>query len=181
MSNSVAAADQAMTGLWDKHLEAEFAHKSPAEAMATMTSNPRVTIVPTMIGGRGAEELQNFYARHFLNQLPPDIEVITVSRTVGSSRVVDELVIKFTHTLQMDWVLPGVPPTGKRIEFAMVVVVYTEGDRISAENLYWDSATILRQAGLLNDPKLPVLGAESARNMLSHSAPLNELIRRTQR
>jgi carboxymethylenebutenolidase len=181
MSNSVAAGDKAMTGLWDKHLEAEFAHKSPAEAMATMTSNPRVTIVPTMIGGRGPEELQNFYARHFLNQLPPDLEVAPVSRTVGSGRVVDELVIKFTHTLQMDWVLPGIPPTGKRIEFAMVVIVYTEGDRISAENLYWDNATILRQAGLLNDPKLPVLGAESARNMLSHSAPLNELIRRTQR
>lgn len=181
MSNSVSGADKAMTGLWDKHLEAEFAHKSPAEAMATMTSNPRVTIVPTMIGGRGPEELQNFYAKHFLNQLPPDIEVVNVSRTVGVSRVVDELVVKFTHTVQMDWVLPGVPPTGKRIEFAMVVVVYTEGDRISAENLYWDSATILRQAGLLNDPKLPVLGAESARNMLSHSAPLNDLIRRTQR
>ncbi len=181
MSTSVAAAEKAMTGLWDKHLEAEFAHKSPAEALATMTSNPRVTIVPTMIGGRGTEELENFYARHFLNQLPPDIEVVQVSRTVGVSRVVDELVIRFTHTVQMDWVLPGIPPTGKRIEFAMVVVVYTEGDRISAENLYWDSATIMRQAGLLNDPKLPVLGAESARNMLSHSAPLNELIRRTQR
>ncbi|WP_224369945.1 ester cyclase [Hyalangium versicolor] len=170
-----------MTGLWDKHLEAEFAHKSPAEALATMTSNPRVTIVPTMIGGRGTEELHTFYAKHFLNQLPPDIEVVPVSRTVGQGRVVDELVIKFTHTVQMDWVLPSVPPTGKRIEFAMVVIVYTEGDRISAENLYWDSATILRQAGLLPDPKLPVLGAESARNMLSHTAPLNELIRRTQR
>jgi carboxymethylenebutenolidase len=181
MSDSVATADKAMTGLWDKHLEAEFAHKSPAEAMATMTSNPRVTIVPTMVGGRGPQELQNFYAKHFLNQLPPDLEVTNVSRTVGATRVIDELVIKFTHTVQMDWVLPGVPPTGKRIEFAMVVVVYTEGDRISAENLYWDSATIMRQAGLLPDAKLPVLGAESARNMLSHTAPLNELIRRTQR
>lgn len=181
MSDSVASAAKAMIGLWDKHLESEFAHKSPAEAMATMTSNPRVTIVPTMIGGRGPEELQNFYAKHFLNQLPPDIEVIPVSRTVGETRVADELVIKFTHTMQMDWVLPGVPPTGKRIEFAMVVVVYTEGDRISAENLYWDNATILRQAGLLPDMKLPVLGAESARNMLSHTAPLNELIKRTQR
>jgi carboxymethylenebutenolidase len=181
MSDSVAAADKAMTGLWDKHLEAEFAHKSPAEAMSTMTSNPRVTIVPSMVGGRGPEELHTFYAKHFLNQLPADLEVIPVSRTVGATRVVDELVIKFTHTVQMDWVLPGVPPTGKRIEFAMVVVVYTEGDRISAENLYWDSATILRQAGLLPDMKLPVLGAESARNMLSHTAPLNELIRRTQR
>jgi carboxymethylenebutenolidase len=181
MSDSVASGDKAMIGLWDKHLEAEFAHKSPEEAMATMTSNPSVTIVPSMVGGRGPEELRTFYAKHFLNQLPPDLIVKSVSRTVGATRVVDELVIQFTHTMQMDWVLPGVPATGKRIEFAMVVVVYTEGDRISAENLYWDSATILRQAGLLPDMKLPVLGAESARNMLNHTEPLNELLRRTVR
>ena len=181
MSDFVASGEKAMTGLWDKHLEAEFTHKSPEEALSTMTGNPRVTIVPTMVGGRGTEELHDFYAQHFLNQLPPDLEVTSVSRTVGASRVVDELVIRFTHTVQMDWVMPGVPPTGKRIEFAMVVVVYTEGDKISAENLYWDSATILKQAGLLPDSKLPVLGAESARNMLNHSAPLNELIRRTKR
>jgi carboxymethylenebutenolidase len=181
MSESLASAEKAITSLWDKHLESEFAHKSPEEALATMTNTPRVTIVPTMIGGKGKEELRNFYAKHFLNQLPPDIEVTSVSRTIGATRIVDELVIRFTHTLQMDWVLPGVPPTGKRIEFAMVVVVYTEGDRISAENLYWDSATIMHQAGLLTDPKLPVLGPESARNMLSHTEPLNELLRRTQR
>lgn len=181
MSDSLASAEKAMIGLWETHLEAEFAHKSPEQAMATMTENPRVTIVPTMIGGKGPEDLRNFYARHFLNQIPPDIEITPLSRTVGQGRVVDEMVLRFTHTVQMDWVLPGIPPTGKRIEFAMVVIVYSEGDRISAENLYWDNATILRQAGLLPDPKLPVLGAESARNMLSHTAPLNELIRRTER
>jgi carboxymethylenebutenolidase len=180
MSESLAA-EKAMSGLWDTHLESEFAHKSPDEAMATMTDNPRVTIVPTMIGGRGKEELYTFYSKHFLNQLPPDMEVVPVSRTIGKERVVDELVLRFTHTLQMDWVLPGIPPTGKRIEFAMVVVVSFEGDKILAENAYWDNATILQQAGLITDPKLPILGAESARNLLSHTAPLNELIRRTRR
>jgi carboxymethylenebutenolidase len=181
MSDSLASAEKAMIGLWDTHLAAEFTHQSPEEAMATMTGNPRVTIVPTMIGGKGPEELHNFYARHFLNQIPPDIEIVPLSRTVGQGRVVDEMVIRFTHTVQMDWVLPGVAPTGKRIEFAMVVIVHSEGDRISAENLYWDNATILLQAGLLTDSKLPVLGAESARNMINHAAPLNELIRRTRR
>jgi carboxymethylenebutenolidase len=181
MSESLASAENSVVGLWETHLEAEFAHKSAEEALETMTNDPRVTIVPTMIGGRGREELHGFYTQHFLNQIPPDIEVVPISRTVGQNRIVDELIIRFTHTIQMDWVLPGVPPTGKRIEFAMAVVVYTEGGRISAENLYWDNASILRQAGLLIDPKLPILGAESARNMLSHTAPLNELIRRTQR
>jgi carboxymethylenebutenolidase len=179
MSEHMPLTDKATNALWDKHLESEFAHKSPEEALDTMTADPRVTIVPTMIGGRGTEELRNFYARHFLNQLPPDMEVTSVSRTIGQGRVVDELVLKFTHTVQMDWVLPGIPPTGKRIEFAMAVVVYTEGDRISAENLYWDNATILKQAGLITDPKLPILGAEHAQNMLSHTAQLNDLLRRT--
>jgi carboxymethylenebutenolidase len=181
MSESSAPQEKAINRLWDTHLQSEFAHKSPEEAMATMTGNPRVTIMPTMIGGRGAEELLHFYEKHFLNQLPPDIEVVPLSRTIGQGRAVDEMVIRFTHTIQMDWVLPGVAPTGKRIEFAMVVVVQTEGDKISSENLYWDNATILRQAGLITDSKLPILGAESARNMLQHTAPLNELIRRTQR
>jgi carboxymethylenebutenolidase len=101
---------------------------------------------------------------------------VPVSRTIGEGRLVDELVIRFTRSMRMDWVLPGIPPTGKRIEFAMVVVVYTEDGKISAENLYWDNATILRQAGRLPDPALPVLGAESARQILDPCAPHNKLI-----
>lgn len=181
MSQSLAAAEKSVTALWDKHLESEFAHKSPEEALSTMTDNPRVTIVSTMVGGRGTEELRTFYAKYFLNQLPPDLEVTSVSRTVGTNRVVDELVIKFTHTVQMDWLMPGVPPTGKWIEFAMVVVVYMENGRIAAENLYWDTASIMKQAGLITDAKLPIAGPEHARNMIHHSEPLNELIHRAQR
>lgn len=168
---------QAINGLWEAHLASEFAHKDTNEALGTMTAHPRVTIMPTMIGGHGRDELRTFYSKHFLNQLPPDIEVVPLSRTIGETRIVDELVIRFTHTIQMDWVLPGIPATHKRIEFAMVVIVQTEGDKISSENLYWDNATILRQAGLLPDPRLPVLGAEAARNMIEPAA-LNHLIHR---
>jgi carboxymethylenebutenolidase len=135
MNESSAPAEKTINTQWDKHLESEFAYKSPEQALATMTNNPRVTIVSTMIGGKGRAELHAFYEKHFLNQLPPDIEMIPISRTIGQGRVVDELVVRFTHSMQMDWVLPGIPPTGKRIEFAMVVVVYMEGDRIAAENL----------------------------------------------
>jgi carboxymethylenebutenolidase len=170
-------AETAIKNLWERHLETEFAMKSPEEALATMTDDPRVTIVPTLIGGRGREELAHFYGHHFLNQLPPDLEVVPVSRTIGERRLVDELVIRFTHTIQMDWVLPGIAPTGKRIEYAMVVVVYVEDGKISVENLYWDNATILRQAGLLPNPNLPVLGAESARQVLDPTTPHNQLIR----
>jgi carboxymethylenebutenolidase len=88
-------------------------------------------------------------------------------------------VIRFTHTIRMDWVLPCIEPTGKRIEFAMVVVVYMKDDKIAVENLYWDNATILRQASLLPNPNLPVLGAERARQVLDPSAPHNQLLRCT--
>jgi carboxymethylenebutenolidase len=180
MSESLETAQNAINGLWELHLASEFAHKDTEEALATMTGNPRVTIVPTMIGGQGREEMHTFYSKHFLNQLPPDIEIVPLSRTIGASRIVDELVLRFTHSLQMDWVLPGIAATHKRIEFAMVVIVTVEDGKIASENLYWDHATILRQAGLLPDPKLPVLGAESARNMIE-PAPLNQLIHRAMR
>lgn len=169
-------AETAIKDLWERHLETEFAMKSPEEALATMTDDPRVTIVPILIGGRGREEIRHFYGNHFLNQIPPDLEVLPISRTIGEGRLVDELVIRFTHSMRMDWVLPGIAPTGKRIEFAMVVVVSTKDGKISAENLYWDNATILRQAGLLPDSGLPVLGAESARQILDPCGPHNKLI-----
>jgi len=174
----MSKAETEIKNLWERHLETEFAMKSPEEALATMTADPRVTIVPTLMGGRGREEVGRFYGHHFLNQLPPDLEVMPVSRTIGEDRLVDELVIRFTHTVQMDWVLPGIAPTGKRIEFAMVAVIHVKDGKIAAENLYWDNATILRQVGLLPDPDLPVLGAESARQMLDPSAPHNQLLRR---
>jgi carboxymethylenebutenolidase len=177
MTESSASAQNAMSSLWDTHVASEFTHKDTDATLATMTDNPRVTIVPIMVGGQGREAMRTFYSKHFLNQIPPDMEVVPVSRTVGEARVVDELVLRFTHSMRMDWVLPGVPATGRRIELPMVVVVHVEGGKIASENVYWDNATILRQAGLLPDPTLPVLGAESARNMLE-PAPLNALIHR---
>jgi carboxymethylenebutenolidase len=178
MSESLPNTQQAINGLWDTHLASEFAHKDTDEALATMTSHPRVTIVPTMIGGSGRDEMHTFYSKHFLNQIPADMEIVPLSRTIGDTRVVDELVLKFTHSIQMDWVLPAIPPTGKRIELAMVVVVNVEDGKISSENIYWDNATILRQAGLLPDARLPVLGAESAQNMITPAA-LNQLLKRS--
>lgn len=180
MSEPLSSAQNAINSLWETHVVSEFSHKSTEEALATMSDNPRVTIVPTMIGGHGREEMHTFYSKHFLNQLPPDMEVIPVSRTIGEARVVDELVLRFTHSMEMDWVLPGIPATGKRVELAMVVVVQVEGGKIVSENIYWDTATILRQVGLLPDAKLPVLGAESARNMVA-PAPLNQLLQRAMR
>jgi carboxymethylenebutenolidase len=162
---------------WDQHLAAEFAAKSAEEALATMSPDPYVNVVPLMIGARGRIELHEFYANHFLSQIPPDIEMVTVSRTIGQGRVVDELIARFTHSIRMDWLLPGIPPTGKRVEMPFVVIVQFEGGKVAHEHLYWDQASVLVQIGLL-DRTLPVRGGEIAAQVQNPTQPMNELIHR---
>jgi carboxymethylenebutenolidase len=166
-----------LSAAWDRHLDSEFAAKSADQALATMTADPHVNMVPLMIGARGRVELHDFYANHFLPQIPPDTEMIPVSRTIGQGRVVDELVMRFTHSIRLDWLLPGIPPTGKRVEVPLVVIVQFEGDKVAHEHLYWDQASVLVQIGLL-DRTLPVRGGEIAGQVLDPTQPMNDLIRR---
>jgi carboxymethylenebutenolidase len=166
-----------LSSAWDEHLASEFAAKSPEQALATMTAEPYVNVVALMIGGRGRDQVRDFYANHFLSQIPPDLETIPVSRTIGQGRVVDELILRFTHSIRVDWLLPGIPPTGRRVEIPMVAVVQFEGDKVAHEHLYWDQASVLVQAGLL-DRTLPVRGGETAAQVLNPDQPMNELIRR---
>jgi carboxymethylenebutenolidase len=166
-----------LSSAWDQHLASEFAAKSADQALATMTAEPYVNMVPLMIGARGRNELLDFYANHFLSQIPPDLEMVTVSRTIGQGRVVDELIARFTHSIRMDWLLPGIPPTGQRVELPFVVIVQFEGDKVAHEHLYWDQASVLVQVGLL-DRTLPVRGGEIAAQVLNPTQPMNELIRR---
>ena len=171
------ASEAILSNAWDQHLASEFSARSADQALATMTAEPHVNLVPLMIGARGRAELHDFYANHFLNQIPPDLEMVTVSRTIGQSRVVDELIARFTHSIRMDWLLPGVAPTGKRVELPFVVIVQFEGDKVAHEHLYWDQASVLVQVGLL-DRRLPVRGGETATQVLNSTQPMNELIRR---
>jgi carboxymethylenebutenolidase len=169
--------EKALSGAWDEHLASEFAARSPEQALATMTAEPYVNEVALMIGGRGRDEVRGFYANHFLNQIPPDMEIVPVSRTIGQGRVVDESVMRFTHSIRLDWLLPGIPPTGKRVAVPFVVIVQFEGDKLAHEHLYWDQASVLVQVGLL-DRTLPVRGGEIADQVLVPTQPMNELIRR---
>jgi carboxymethylenebutenolidase len=169
--------ENALSSAWDKHVGAEFAAKDADEAVATMTAEAYVNLIPLMIGARGREQVRDFYADHFLSQLPPDIEMVPVSRTIGQNQVVEEMIIRFTHSVQMDWLLPGIPPTNKRVEVPFVAIIRFEGDRIAHEHLYWDQASLLVQIGLL-DRALPVRGGEIAAHVLDPIQPMNELIRR---
>jgi carboxymethylenebutenolidase len=175
---ALTADEQKLNDAWEEHLRTEFNAHSADEAIATMVANPLVNQVPVMIGGNGRNELYDFYAKHFLPQIPPDAEMVPVSRTIGQGRLVEEMVFRFTHTISMDWMLPGIRPTGKRVEIAMLVVVQFDGDKLAHEHLYWDQASVLVQLGLLQPEGLPVVGAEGARSVLDRSIRLNELIHR---
>ncbi len=162
---------QAMVNLFEKHVQAEL-DGDLETTMATMTANPHLNHVPVMAGGVGRDGVRNFYANHLVGKFfPPDVEMLNVSRTVGSDQVVDEMVLRFTHTKPIDWMLPGVAPTGKRVEVAVVVVVKVEDGKIAHEHIYWDQAGVLEQIGLLNPDGLPVNGAESARKVLDPGLP----------
>jgi carboxymethylenebutenolidase len=171
-----APARQTLADVWDRHMQAEFVAHSPDEAVATMTDDAELLHVPVLTGARGRERVRDFYRDHFLAQIPPDLRLAPVSRTVGADRVVDEFVVGFTHTIQMDWVLPGVPPTGKRVEVAIAAIIQFRDDKMVSEHIYWDQAAVLVQVGLLDAARLPVLGQESARALLDSATPLNTLI-----
>ena len=99
-----------------------------------------------------------------------------MSRTIGETQVVDELLISFTHDRALDIMLPGIAPTGRKIEVALVVVVGFQGGKVTHEHIYWDQATVLVQAGVLDPAGLPVVGSEQAEAMLDQSRPKNAVI-----
>jgi carboxymethylenebutenolidase len=171
-------AQQALLDVWQRHVYAEFAAKNVQDALDTMTEDAYVNNVPVMLGGVGKQSVREFYATYFIAQIPPDIESTLVSRTIGQDRIVEESVFRFTHNLRLDWLLPGVPPTGKRVEVAVVAIIQFRAGKISHEHLYWDQASVLVQVGLLDASSLPVAGAEVARRLLAPNVPMNDLILR---
>ena len=120
----LTANQQTLNDLWEEHVRDEFATRDTEATLRTMVPDAYVNHVPVMTGGYGHGALREFYSRRFIPQMPPDTEMIPVSRTIGTDRVVDEMIFRFTHTLEMDWLLPGVPPTGKRVEIPLVAVVH---------------------------------------------------------
>jgi carboxymethylenebutenolidase len=162
---------QAMIDTFQKHVDAELAGDLDT-TMATMSADPHLNHVPTIAGGVGREGVRNFYRDHLVGKFfPPDVKMTNVSSTVGDKQIVDEIFISFTHTTEIDWLLPGVAPTGKPVEMAVAVVVGFEEGKISHEHIYWDQASILVQVGLLDPKDLPVSGAESARKVLNPRLP----------
>jgi carboxymethylenebutenolidase len=172
---TLSAQQEAMVALFQRHVAAELAGDLDT-TMATMTEDPHLNHVASMAGGVGHDGVHAFYRDHLVGKFfPPDVKMTDVSRTVGQDQVVEELVLSFTHTTPIDWILPGVPPTGKPVEVAVVVIVGFKDGKISHEHIYWDQASVLAQIGLLDPTGLPVCGAESARKVLDPKLPARRM------
>ena len=167
-----------LSSLWDRHTELEFATRSAEATMTTMVAAPYVNHIPTMTGGVGYEELLRFYKHHFIPKTPKDTKLIPISRTIGADRVVDEMLFSFTHDMEIDWMLPGVAPTGRYVEIPLIAVVRFRGDKLYNEHIYWDQASVLVQIGLLDPTKLPIAGVETARKLIDEMLPSNTLMKR---
>jgi carboxymethylenebutenolidase len=159
----------ALEQLWQQHTSHEFETRDTESTLATMVDDACVNHVPVMTGGSGKEALRAFYSQEFIPHMPPDTTLTPVSRTVGENQLVDEMIFSFTHTQEMPWMLPGIPPTHRRVEVPLVAIVGFREGKLAHERIYWDQASVLKQIGLLSDARLPVFGAETARKVLERA------------
>ena len=146
-------------------MASEFVQHSDDATMATMTADPVVQHVPTSIGGHGHDDVLRFYRDHFVDAFPPDFEVSDIPRTVGPDRLVDELMVSFTHTCEMPNFLPGVVPTGRHVRVPVVAIVGFSDGKVASEHIYWDQASVLVQVGLLDPAQVPARGVEQAQTL----------------
>jgi carboxymethylenebutenolidase len=178
---NLTPAQETLRQLWEEHVRYEFSTRNTDDTLATMVDDAYVNHIPVLTGGVGRDELREFYSKRFIPQMPPDTEMTPVSRTIGEDQLVDEMVFKFTHSIRMDWMLPGVAPTGKRVEVPLVAIVRFRDGKLAYEHIYWDQASVLVQIGLIDAAKLPVAGVESARKVLDPTLPANTLMSRANR
>ena len=172
-------ANDDLVAVWDKHLASEFVERNPDAPTLTMVADPHINNVPTMTGGTGLEEVRRFYKHHMVTVNPPDMQIVPISRTVGANTIVDEMVVEFTHTCVIDYLLPGIAPTGRRVKIPVVAVVQFRDGKLASEHIYWDQASVLVQIGKLDPAGLPIAGVEVAQKALDQSSrPSNELMTR---
>ena len=171
-------SDRDLVALWEAHCRYEFETRDVDATMATMIDTPYVNHVPTMTGGVGHDQLKRFYKYHFIGGNPDDTQLVPISRTVGKDQIVDEMLFTFTHTREIDWMLPGIPPTGRKVEIPLVAIVRFQDGKVAHEHIYWDQASVLVQIGKLGAKDLPIAGVESAHKVVDQAKPSNTLMTR---
>jgi carboxymethylenebutenolidase len=135
--------------LWEDHLVGEFLTKDVELALSTMVDDASVMHMPTRSGGKGKAELRPYYRDMFIPSIPEQWEQIVTNRVMTENTIVEEATARLVHSKQMDWFLPGMPPTNKTIEVELVIVIEFRDGKMATERIYWDQAAVLRQLGKL--------------------------------
>jgi carboxymethylenebutenolidase len=167
---------KAMLRAWEAHTAAEFVTRDVDATMRTMTDNPTVLHLPTGMGAIGFDGVRNFYRQWFVGRNAADMSIESVSQTIGDTSIVDEMLITFTHDIEIPWILPAVAPTGKQVRIPVIGIVGFEGTAIASERIYWDQAAVLAQVGLLDSAtvkRLPIIAAPAG--LLNGSVATNQL------
>lgn len=135
--------------VWAEHLNGEFVIKDVEATLEMMVDDAYVNHIPVKTGGRGKDQLRRFYRDDFIPSWPSDLRMTPVNRVLGTNQIVDELQVTFTHSNQMNWLLPNVAPTNRTVTIDFVVVIEFRHNKVACERIYWDHASVLRQVGLL--------------------------------
>lgn len=140
---------QANLKLWNDHITGEFGTKDVELALSTMVDDASVMHMPTRSGGKGKAELRPYYRDMFIPSIPEQWEHTVTNRVMTENTIVEEATVRLVHSKQMEWFLPGVPPTGKTIDVELVIVIKFREGKMATERIYWDQAAVLRQIGKL--------------------------------
>ena len=140
-------AAEELVKLWEAHVIGEFVEKDEELSLSTMVDDASVMHMPTRSGGKGKDELRAYYRDMFIPSIPAEWEHTMTNRVVTENCIVEEATIRMVHSKQMDWFLPGIPPTGKTVTAELVIIIEFREGKMSAERIYWDQAAVLRQIG----------------------------------
>lgn len=119
-------------------------------ALAVVHDDVQLANTPVGTGARGVDALRHYLARDVVPHLPADLTFTRISRTVDQRHIVDEMAVAFTHDRELPWLLPGVAPTGLRIETTAISVVSVRHtsrlgrteSRIVAHRTLWDQVAL---------------------------------------
>ena len=132
MTGKTESSEPDLGAVFDEHVKHEFVDKDVDATLSTMTEDPYVHHVAMATGGVGRKGVHDFYKNHFVGKWPADVKVTPISRTVGKDAVIDELIVSFTHDVELDFMLPGIKPTGKKVELPHAVIMKFENGKVAA-------------------------------------------------
>lgn len=137
-----------------------------------MAPHPHLVSVPTMVGEMGPQSVRRFYSKRLMGSFfLPDVTFEAISLTYSEERLVDELIMSFTRTIKMDHMLPGVEPTGRRVEAVFGVIVGINDDKVAYEHILWDQVSMLVQLCMLDPTNLPIVGVGAAAKLRNPAVP----------